>query len=150
MEPPPDNTPPSADLELARGVRVPSSAVSVEFGPSQGPGGQNVNRRSTRAILRAQTGGLGLSAPAANRLRKLAGSKLTDDDVILITGDEHRSQAANKQACYERLAGMIRQARTPPKKRKPTKPTRGSIERRLEAKKRKSSIKKNRKWKPDA
>ena len=140
---------PEPGVELLPGLSVPPDAISVNFGPSQGPGGQNVNRRSTRAMLRASVARLGLRKDAEARLRAIAGSKLVDDETILITGDEHRSQGANKQACLARLGALIIEARKVPKTRRATKPTRGSIERRLEGKKKRSDIKKGRKWKPD-
>jgi ribosome-associated protein len=85
-----------------------------------------------------------LPAPARNRLRRLAGQRLTDDGSILISARAERSQDQNRRAALERLADLIRAALVEPKIRKKTRPTRASKERRIESKKRRASTKRER------
>jgi ribosome-associated protein len=118
--------------------------VSVPFGPeeveitfvrSAGPGGQNVNKVATAAQLRFHVGrSARLDAAAKQRLRRLAGRRLTDDDEILIIARNHRTQEGNRRDALERLAGLVEEARRAPVPRRATKPTRASKERRLTSK----------------
>ncbi len=109
---------------------------------SQGPGGQNVNKTSTAVELRFDARrSPSLPNMVSVRLQKLAGSRLTLDGVIVIIAQEHRSQILNREAAIERLLDMIRAAAVVPKKRKATKPTKASKERRLESKGRRSGVK---------
>lgn len=132
---------PSQRIHLAPGVWVRPGVLRYTYAASSGPGGQNVNRRSTKAVLRVAVEDLGLRPGAAARLRSLAGHRLTKEDEIVLSSDEHRSQRRNKEACGDLLRAMLIEACTVPKTRRPTKPTRGSIERRIDAKKQRSSIK---------
>lgn len=132
---------PSKQIHLAPGVWVRPGVLRYSYAASSGPGGQNVNRRSTKAMLRVSVEELGLRPGAAARLRALAGHRLTNDDEILLSSDEHRSQRRNKQACGDLLRALLVEACTTPKTRRPTKPTRGSVERRIDAKKQRSAIK---------
>jgi ribosome-associated protein len=128
--------PPAAPsgIELAPGIRVPESALAFSFASSSGPGGQNVNKRATKAELRIRLADLPLPPDAAPRLAALAGRRLTDDGELVISSDEQRSQMQNRAACLERLRELLVRALARPKRRRPTRPSRGSIERRLEAK----------------
>lgn len=135
-----------ATRELAPGLRVAESALNLEFLSGSGPGGQNVNRRSMRARLRVAVGDLGLSPAAASRLRALSGSRyVASSDEIVLSSSEERSQKRNTEACFARLRLMLIEARTPPKIRRKTKPSAGSVRRRLEAKKQRSERKQGRK-----
>jgi ribosome-associated protein len=107
------------------------------FSRSSGPGGQAVNKISSKATLRLNLADIrGLSEQAIERLRRLAGSRLTNQDDLLISCETSRSQHDNKAACMERLHQMIAQAQRTPKVRKKVKPSRGMVERRLESKRR--------------
>ena len=121
-------------LELAPGVRVPQGLLTFSFAASSGPGGQNVNKRATKAELRLPLWALPIPADALLRLTALAGRRLTDTGELVITSDEQRSQSQNRAACLQRLRELLVQALARPKRRRPTRPTRGSVERRLESK----------------
>lgn len=109
--------------------------VEISFIRSAGPGGQNVNKVATAAQLRFHVGSYsGLDAAARQRLRKLAGRRLTDDDEILIVARNHRTQEGNRRDALERLSELIEAARPAPVPRRATKPTRASKERRLSTK----------------
>jgi len=142
----PDDSPilPPAHIELGR-VRVPVSVVRLQYSRASGPGGQNVNKVSSRCELWVRVGDVvGLSLAAQERLRTLAGSKLTQADEIHIACDESRSQEGNRSFAIERLRELLVTAIVEPKKRRKTKPSYGSKLRRLDGKKRRSSIKRGR------
>ena len=124
-----------SDSALAPGVRAAPGALRFSFARGSGPGGQNVNKVSTRAELRiAVTDLLGLDQAAANRLRQFAGKRLTRDDEIVLHAGEHRSQRDNREACLQRLRELIAKALIVPRTRRRTKPSRASKERRLQSK----------------
>jgi ribosome-associated protein len=116
--------------------------LDVKAVRAQGPGGQNVNKTSTAVELRFDARrSPSLENGVSVRLQKLAGARLTSDGVIVLVAQEHRSQILNKEAAIARLVEMIRAASVAPKKRKATKPTKASKERRLESKGRRSGVK---------
>ncbi len=126
---------------LAPGVRVRDQDIEISFVRSSGPGGQNVNKRATKAQLRVALSAIPLSERAMARLRRLAGSSVTSGDELLIERDETRSQSRNRRACMDRLKELVARAVIEPKKRRETKPTKGSVRRRLDAKSRRSETK---------
>lgn len=111
-----------------------------------GPGGQNVNKVATAVQLRFFPALSGLSPEAQARLRELAGSRLTAEGDIVIEAGEHRSQDQNRQAARARLLELINRALRPPRRRRATKPTYGSKLRRLDEKKRRSDLKRERRF----
>lgn len=122
-------------LELAPGVRVKSDVVSWSYTSSRGPGGQNVNRRATRAVLRLNLVESGLRPGVVRRLLRNESRWVVDEGAALqIACEEHRSQRRNRQGCLEVLRAAIIRASVVPKPRKKTKPSRGAIERRLQDK----------------
>lgn len=132
-------------VEVAPGVLVPAGAITVAFSRSRGPGGQNVNKRETRVELRVSLADLPLGESARLRLEKIAGpSAITKEGDLLISSERRRSQKANKRVCFERLREMLVRACKPPRVRTPTKPTVGSVKRRLDAKRRRAEIKRSR------
>jgi ribosome-associated protein len=128
---------------------VDESSVGFEFASSSGPGGQNVNKRATKARLRVPLSALHLPPGALSRLRGLAGGQITESGELLITAESHRSQRGNKEEALSRLSELVRAACVKPKSRKPTAPTRGSVERRLGSKKRRSDLKSRRQGEAD-
>ena len=119
-------------------------SLEEKFIRSGGHGGQNVNKVATAVQLRFSPGVSGLPPAAQERLRELAGSKLTSDGDILIVASEYRTQEQNRQAARARLNELIGRALRPPRHRRPTKPSYGSKQRRLEGKKIRSDIKQSR------
>jgi ribosome-associated protein len=132
-------------LEITPEVAIPDSDLTYAFVRASGPGGQNVNKVSSAVQLRFDMeGSTALSEPVKNRLRILAGRRLTDDGAILIIARNQRSQEHNRREALERLADLVERALVVPKTRRATKPTRASKQRRLEGKTRKQQTKRQR------
>ena len=145
-QPTPDNA-----LELAPGVWIAPSEVKFSFSRSSGPGGQAVNKLSTKAELRVEVRSIvGLSDSAQARLRRLAGRRLTQRDELLFQADTHRSQLENKRACIDRLRALVVDALNPPKPRKARRISRAMIRKRLDAKRKRADKKSDRRWRPGA
>lgn len=129
-------------VELAPGVWVADSLIRVQYSRSGGPGGQNVNKVNTKAQLWVPLDRIvGLSESAMQRLRKLAGNRITSEGELYIIAETERTQERNRQAVMERLMALIAEARIEPRKRKKTKPSRGAKERRLKSKKHRGDVK---------
>jgi ribosome-associated protein len=136
---------PQADgIEIAPGVRIAEDVLRFSYSSSSGPGGQNVNKRATKAELRVALAAIPAPARAVERLARLAARRLNDEGDIVITSDEHRSQGQNRSECLERLRELIVAALAEPKIRRKTRPSRGSVERRLAEKSRHSERKRAR------
>jgi ribosome-associated protein len=137
----------AARIDLALGVSIARDELRYSFSRGGGPGGQNVNKVATRAELRiAVTAIDGLDDAALQRLRRLAGSRLTSGDEIVLVAQTHRSQLDNKQACLERLRELIERARVRPKPRKATKVSKSQKRKRLESKRKAGERKAGRRW----
>ena len=127
-------------------VRIPDDELEEAFIRSAGPGGQNVNKVATAVQLRFRASASSvLSDEVKARLLKLAGSRATKEGEILLEASRHRTQERNRQDARDRLVALVREALVPPPPpRRKTRPTRGSVERRLEAKKGRSDTKRMR------
>lgn len=111
---------------------------------SAGPGGQNVNKRSTKVELRVALAAIHLPADARVRLHRLGKTYLNADGELVLTCQTNRSQVRNKEGCVELLQDLVRRALVRPKVRKATKPSRGAVQRRIDAKKQRGALKSRR------
>jgi ribosome-associated protein len=122
-------------------VAIPEDALSERFLAATGPGGQNVNKVATACQLRVDVFRLGLSPYAYERLKVIAGSKMTTGGELIITARRYRTQEANREDARARLAEMIAEAHLVQAKRRPTKPSKAAKARRVDQKKGRSAVK---------
>lgn len=128
-------------LRVTRDIVIDEDDLHILFVRASGPGGQNVNKLATAAQLRLDTRDISLAEDTAQRLRTLAGQRMTKDGVIVIHAQRFRTQERNRADAIDRLLELLREASIRPKTRRPTRPTLGSKTRRLEGKKRRGDIK---------
>ena len=122
-------------LQITPGISLPDQDFTWSFVRASGPGGQNVNKVATAAQLRVDLAGTtSLDAAVKDRLRSLAGRRVSADGALIIVARNQRTQEGNRREALERLADLVRRALAPPKVRKATRPTRAARERRLESK----------------
>lgn len=140
--------PQEQDLIITSAIRIPQSELEMSFVRSSGPGGQHVNKTSTQVevtfdLLHSS------SIPEIDRQRMLAKlqSKLDSEGRLRVTAQESRSQLSNRKAALEKLTLLLKEAARKPKPRKKTKPSKASVEKRLDSKKKHSDAKKNRSMK---
>ncbi len=135
----------AAMLEISDPVRIPDEEFSWSFVRAGGPGGQNVNKVASKAVLRWNIAASpSLPEDIKARLQKQQRHRITNDGDLLLSSQRYRDQERNRLDCLEKLAEMLRAAATAPKVRRQTKPSRASRERRLAAKKRHSALKSSR------
>ena len=129
-------------IEITDNISINESELKIDFVQASGPGGQNVNKVASQVQLRFDSNSPSLPDEVRLRLQKIAKNRITEKGEILISARRYRSQEQNRQEAINRLIELIRKAAIPPKKRKRTRPTKASIEKRLESKRRRSEIKK--------
>ena len=125
-------------------VEIPEDALSERFLAATGPGGQNVNKVATACQLRVDVFKLGLPPHAYERLKYIAGSRMTGSGELIITARNYRTQEANREDARRRLAEMIAEAHLVQRKRKPTRPSRAAKAKRVDQKKQRSELKRGR------
>ena len=138
------------DLLIDQKTTIPASAMRWTATTSEGPGGQNVNRVQTRVVLRCDLHAAGLPRGVIARMRGDSPRWFEGPSVVVLSCQEHRSQRRNLAEARAKLAAWVSRCWSPPKKRRPTRPGRGAVERRLQAKKKHSERKKSRRWRSDS
>ncbi|HSA61193.1 MAG TPA: alternative ribosome rescue aminoacyl-tRNA hydrolase ArfB [Nitrospiraceae bacterium] len=128
-------------LHISSHVTIPDSEIDIHAMRSQGAGGQNVNKVSTAIHLRFDIVGSSLPPFYKEELLKLKDHRISQDGIITIKAQQHRTQERNREDALERLRLLIQSVATPRKKRRPTKPTKGSKQRRLESKTKRGQLK---------
>jgi len=136
-------------IQVTNSIALDEDELQESFIRASGPGGQNVNKVESAVQLRFDVRqSPSLPEDVKARLARIAGRRMTNDGVLIITAQRFRAQERNREDAVARLVEMIRQATERPKPRRPTRPTLASKKRRLEAKCRRSEIKKGRSGKP--
>lgn len=135
----------SEDLPVSDRLSIPAGELAWRFSRSSGPGGQGVNTTDSRVELSWDLAGSGaLPPPLRERALERLGGRLVGG-VLTVTASEHRSQLRNREAAAARLVALVAAAvAAPPKKRRATRPSKGSVERRIAAKKHRGAIKRHR------
>jgi ribosome-associated protein len=135
----------SDDIIINDMVTIPSSELQYTASRSSGPGGQHVNKTDSRIQVRWNVPSTSaLSDFLKQRVMKALATRLTDDGDLLLASDSNRSQRRNRDDVTQRLAALVREALVPPKPRRKTKPTRASRQKRLDEKKKRSDVKRQR------
>lgn len=123
---------------------IAESEVEVTAIRAQGPGGQNVNKVSSAIQLRFDIPNSSLPEPVKDRLLALSDSRITQDGVLVLKAQRYRTQDMNRMDAFSRLHELVNSVAVPPKKRKPTKPSYGSVQKRLQSKNKRSDLKASR------
>jgi ribosome-associated protein len=136
-------------IRITPSIAIDEQEIDESFVRASGPGGQNVNKLATAVQLRFNVRtSPSLPDDVRTRLERLAGTRLTRDGTLVITAQRHRTQGQNRQDALDRLIDLIRRAAVTPRVRRPTKPTKASRQRRVEAKKHRAGLKQMRRARP--
>ena len=131
-------------IPVSPSLSIDDRAIAESFVRASGPGGQNVNKVSTAVQWQVDVAATGLPEAVRARLTRLAGRRMTQAGMLLISAQRHRSQERNRAQALDTLLALVRRAATPPVKRVPTRPGRAAKERRLEAKAHRGAAKRRR------
>jgi ribosome-associated protein len=137
-------------LVINEQIKIPGKEILLSFARSAGPGGQNVNKVNSKAMLRWNVvASTSLPAAAHARFLKRFATRINQAGELILSSDRYRDQPRNVADCYEKLRQLIVTALTVPRTRKKTRPSRSSVERRLEAKRTGAAKKQRRSFRPD-